>query len=104
MRPPGLDGPRAMKIEICVDSVEGAIAAQRAGAARVELCGNLIEGGTTPRGGGTKRARESLRIGLQVIIRPRGGDFLYSDVEFSVMSEDVRLAKALKADGVVFGF
>jgi copper homeostasis protein len=92
-----------MKIEICVDSVEGAMAAERGGADRVELCDNLLEGGTTPSGGAIKLARERLRIGLQVIIRPRGGDFLYSDVEFAVMLEDVRLAKALGADGVVIG-
>jgi copper homeostasis protein len=92
-----------MKIEICIDSVEGAMAAQRGGADRVELCDNLMEGGSTPSGGCIKLARENLRIGLQVIIRPRGGDFLYSDMEFSVMSEDIRLAKALGADGVVIG-
>src|ERR1044071_5137009 len=93
-----------MKIEICVDSVEGAMAAERGGADRVELCDNLLEGGTTPSGGAIKLAREQLRIGLQVIIRARGGDFLYSDVEFAVMSEDIRLAKALGADGVVIGW
>jgi copper homeostasis protein len=92
-----------MKIEICVDSVEGAMAAERGGADRVELCDNLMEGGTTPSGGSIKLAREHVRIGLQVIIRPRGGDFLYSEIEFSVMSEDIRLAKALGADGVVIG-
>src|SRR6476659_1912880 len=90
-------------IEVCVDSVEGAMAAERGGADRVELCDNLMEGGTTPSGGCVKIARENIRIGLQVIIRPRGGDFLYSEVEFSVMMEDVRLAKALGADGVVIG-
>jgi copper homeostasis protein len=62
-----------------------------------------MEGGTTPSGGCIKLARERLRIGLQVIIRPRGGDFLYSDTEFAVMSEDIRLAKSLGADGVVIG-
>jgi copper homeostasis protein len=92
-----------MKIEICVDSVEGAMAAERGGADRVELCDNLFEGGTTPSGGCIKLARERLRIGLQVIIRPRGGDFLYSDTEHAVMLEDIRLAKALGADGVVIG-
>jgi copper homeostasis protein len=92
-----------MKIEICVDSVEGAMAAERGGADRVELCDNLMEGGTTPSAGSIKLARENLRIGLQVIIRPRGGDFLYSELEFSVMCEDIRLAKALRADGVVVG-
>lgn len=92
-----------MKIEICVDSVEGAMTAARGGADRVELCDNLMEGGTTPSGGCIKLARANLSIGLQVIIRPRGGDFLYSDIEMAVMMEDVRLAKALGADGVVIG-
>src|SRR5689334_18602967 len=92
-----------MKIEICVDSVEGAIAAERGGADRVELCDNLLEGGTTPSSGAIKLARRKIRIGLQVIIRPRGGDFLYSDLEIEVMAEDVQLAKTLGADGVVIG-
>ncbi|MFO1497348.1 MAG: copper homeostasis protein CutC [Verrucomicrobiota bacterium] len=92
-----------MKIEICVDSVDGALAAENGGADRVELCDNLLEGGTTPSGGCIKLARERLRIGLQVIIRPRGGDFLYSASEAAVMAEDIQLAKALGADGVVLG-
>ena len=94
---------RAMKVEICVDSVEGAQAAEKGGADRVELCDNLLEGGTTPSAGCIKVARESIRIGLQVIIRPRGGDFLYSATEHRVMREDIRLARDLGVDGVVIG-
>lgn len=92
-----------MRIEICVDSAAGAFAAQRGGADRVELCDNLIEGGTTPSAGSIKVARRGLKIGLQVIIRPRGGDFLYDEHETEVMREDVRMAKNLGADGVVIG-
>jgi copper homeostasis protein len=92
-----------MRVEICVDSADGAFAAERGGADRVELCDNLLEGGTTPSGGCIKVARHGLKIGLQVIIRPRGGDFLYNAQELEVMREDIRLAKDLGADGVVFG-
>ena len=92
-----------MKIEICVDSVAGAVAAERGGADRVELCDNLLEGGTTPSLGCIRLARQNIRIGLQVIIRPRGGDFLYDDYEMQVIREDIRLCKEAKADGVVIG-
>lgn len=90
-------------IEVCIDSVESAIAAERGGADRVELCDNLIEGGTTPSAGCIMSALRHLSIGLNVMIRPRGGDFCYSDIEFDVMKRDVVMAKDLKCDGVVFG-
>lgn len=90
-------------IEVCVDSVESALASQEGGADRVELCDNLFEGGTTPSAGAIAVARERLQIKLHVIIRPRGGDFLYSDVEFAVMQRDIATAKSLGADGVVIG-
>jgi copper homeostasis protein len=92
-----------MLFEVCVDSVESAMAAERGGAHRVELCDNMLEGGTTPSAGAIEAARERLAIKVQVMIRPRGGDFLYSDVEFDVMRRDVLTAKRLGADGVVFG-
>lgn len=91
------------KLEICIDSVASAIESQKGGADRVELCDNLFEGGTTPSEGTIRIARERIDIGLQVIIRPRGGDFLYSDDEFLVMEANIRRAKELGADGVVFG-
>lgn len=90
-------------IEVCVDSVESAVAAEAGGAARVELCDNLMEGGTTPSAGAIAAAREKLSIKLHVIIRPRGGDFCYSDVEFEVMRRDIEFAKQLGVDGVVIG-
>jgi copper homeostasis protein len=92
-----------MRVEICVDSAGGAFAAERGGADRVELCNNLLEGGTTPSAGCIRVARRGLKLGLQVIVRPRGGDFLYSDEEMEVMREDVRMARELGADGVVIG-
>jgi len=91
------------RVEICVDSVESAVVAQSAGAYRVEFCDNLIEGGTTPSFGQLKIARELLSIKLYVIIRPRGGNFLYSDIEFNVMKEDIRKCGETGCDGVVIG-
>lgn len=90
-------------VEICVDTVESAIAAQIGGADRVELCDNLMEGGTTPSLGAIEVARELLNIKLHVIIRPRGGDFLYSKTEFEIMKRDIETAKRLRVDGVVIG-
>jgi Uncharacterized protein involved in copper resistance len=91
------------RVEICVDSVESAVVAQSAGAYRVEFCDNLIEGGTTPSFGQLKIAREFLSIKLYVIIRPRGGNFLYSDIEFNVMKEDIRKCAEIGCDGIVIG-
>jgi len=90
-------------LEICVDSVDGALAAQQGGAQRIARCENLVEGGTTPSSGTIALARQQVTIGLNVIIRPRGGDFLYSDLEFAAMQHDLSHAKALGADGVVIG-
>jgi copper homeostasis protein len=89
--------------EISVDTVAGVRAARQAGADRVELCGNLLEGGTTPSRGMIRRARTITGIKLHVIIRPRGGDFLYDDDEFAVMQADIDTAKEEGADGVVIG-
>jgi copper homeostasis protein len=89
--------------EIFVDSLAGVRAAKEAGAQRVELCANLLEGGTTPSLGLMRAARRIPGIGLNVIIRPRGGDFLFDDDEYAIMQTDVAAAKAEGADGVVIG-
>ena len=89
--------------EICVGSAQGAISAQEGGAHRVELCDNLVEGGTTPSAGAVQVARKHIDIGLNVIVRPRGGDFCYSEVEFETMLRDVDLAVDCGADGIVIG-
>ncbi len=90
-------------IEACVTSVPCAIGARDAGARRVELCDNLYTGGTTPGPGSIKEARASLDIGLNVMIRPRGGDFLYSALEFDIMKSEVLFCREHRVDGVVFG-
>lgn len=91
------------KLEICVDSFESAMNAQLAGADRIELCDNLAEGGTTPSAGMIHCVRDNLKAGLHVIIRPRGGDFLYSPQEFEIMLKDIELCRKAGADGVVTG-
>lgn len=92
-----------MIFEICVDSVRGVRAAKEAGAQRVELCADLLEGGITPSLGMIRQARAVSGIGLHVMIRPRGGDFLFDPDEFAIMKADIELAKREGADGVVIG-
>lgn len=92
------------QFEVCANSVESCLAAQAGGANRVELCAGIPEGGTTPSYGEISMAREVLDITrLHVIIRPRGGDFLYSPMEVKTMLKDIEMAKHLGVDGVVFG-
>ena len=91
------------KFEICANSVASCIAAQEGGADRVELCAGIPEGGTTPSYGMIRTARKNISIGLNVIIRPRGGDFLYTDNEITEMLHDIKVARELGADGLVFG-
>jgi copper homeostasis protein len=92
-----------MILEVCTDSVMSALEAQKGGADRVELCANLDMGGTTPGISTIRMARKNLETGLFVLIRPRAGDFLYSDMELEIMKEDILAAREAGADGVVFG-
>lgn len=94
---------KPVTLEICLESVDSVIAADRGGAQRVELCANLLEGGTTPSAGTIRAARENAKIAINVMIRPRGGDFLYTETEFASMQHDIRAAKELGADGIVLG-
>ncbi len=90
-------------MEVCANSLSSAIEAERGGAIRVELCDNLLEGGTTPSFAQIKLAKLMLKIEVYPIIRPRGGDFLYTDLEFDVMKADIIACRKLRCDGVVFG-
>ena len=90
-------------IEICVEGVDGLLAAQEGGGDRVELCAALLEGGITPSAGTVRAAAARARIPFNVIVRPRGGDFLYSEAEFASMLDDVAALRAIGAAGVVIG-
>jgi copper homeostasis protein len=91
------------RLEICAFNLSSALIAQRAGADRIELCAGPEEGGVTPSAGLIRTARESLQIALYPIIRPREGDFLYSEEEFRIMLRDIDYCKQLGCNGVVIG-
>lgn len=90
-------------LEVCANSVESAINAQKGGANRIELCENLYVGGTTPSYGCIVETINSLTIPVNVLIRPRPGDFVYSEIEFRQMLRDIEISKKLGAKGVVCG-
>ncbi len=95
--------PRTVLVEACVDSVASARHAAAAGVGRLELCANLVEGGVTPSLGMLATVRERVSIPLHVLIRPRGGDFLYDEDEVAVMLRDIADCRGMGADGVVIG-
>ncbi|RVC02145.1 copper homeostasis protein CutC, partial [Mesorhizobium sp. M7A.F.Ca.AU.002.06.1.1] len=90
-------------IEICVEGIDGLLAAQAAGADRIELCASLVEGGITPSLGTIRAAIEQANVPFHVMVRPRGGDFLYSATEYASMLADVSALRELGVPGVVFG-
>ena len=103
MKDRALAGNARPLIEICVEGIDGLLAAQAAGADRVELCASLVEGGITPSLGTVRAALESANIPFHVIVRPRGGDFLYSEAEYRSMLADVAALRDLGVAGVVVG-
>ena len=90
-------------LEVCCGSADSAVAATQAGADRIELCDNLVEGGTTPSVGALEFAADKAGIPVMAMIRPRGGDFLYSELEFEVMLRDAQVLAEAGAAGLVFG-
>lgn len=92
-----------MLVEVCANSLESAINAEKAGADRIELCTELGVGGVTPSYGLLQEARKNISIPVHVLIRPRSGDFTYGDTEFEIMKKDISLCTELGFDGIVSG-
>jgi len=92
------------KLEICCYTIQSALLAEKHGAHRIELCDNFMEGGTTPSYSMISKCIENVKIPVNVIVRPRGGDFLYSEMEYEIIKNDVTVIKELGANGVVVGF
>ena len=91
------------EIEVCAGNIESVIAADKGGANRIELCDNISEGGTTPSMGTIFFAKKNTRLEVNVLIRPRGGDFVYSRNELELILKDIEMAVVLGADGIVCG-
>jgi copper homeostasis protein len=93
----------AVLVEACVDAIDAAREAEQGGAGRIELCGELLQGGVTPSAGLIESVKAKVRIPVCVLIRPRTGDFLYTDDEIDVMRRDIALCKSFGVAGVVLG-
>jgi copper homeostasis protein len=96
-------GSAATVVEACVQTPGSAVAAEAAGAGRIELCANLADGGVTPSAGGLRAARARVQLPIHVLIRPRAGDFVYEEGDVEAMLLDIREARRSGADGVVLG-
>ncbi|HET9684194.1 MAG TPA: copper homeostasis protein CutC, partial [Gemmatimonadaceae bacterium] len=94
---------RRVLVEACVDAIDAAMEAEWGGADRIELCGELLQGGVTPSHGLIEAVWDQISVPLFVIIRPRTGDFLYTSDELDVMERDIRIARSLHVDGIVAG-
>lgn len=95
--------PSKMIFEVCAFNIQSAIIAQKAGAARVELCDNPIEGGTTPSYGTIREAREKISLLLYPIIRPRSGNYFYNEDEYNIIKRDIQICRELGCDGISVG-
>lgn len=93
-----------IKLEACVGNYKEGKRAEELGANRIELCDNLAQGGTTPSYGTILQCKKDINIDINVIIRPRGGNFVYSKEELNIMKNDIKLCKDIGVTGVVFGF
>jgi len=92
-----------MLLEVCIDTLEAAMAAEQGGAHRLEVCGDLSIGGVTPSQELLKSVKKHTSLPIMMMIRPRGGNFVYSDDEAAVMMKSIRLGKELGVNGFVFG-